>query len=442
MKDSKLLPAQNEGLQQLNELSSRVLANGHDKINHSQPVCRLLLAALNVQAVSLFIWDKSIETFYILADSGDSPLTAELEQRLDAIRGGQAPDFFDVCSKTFCYRNANDENAGNHRLIGLQFDGQWLGAIGFSSDACVDFANSAELLAALSHYLLCVRSALSSLELDLKGRELLRISARLEQVLAKNIEHQHHIEEIAAALKIEAEKANRANRAKSDFLSSMSHELRTPLNAVIGFSQLLLLDDLTAEQEENVRYIFDAGNHLLGLINNLLDLTKIESGKLVLNFNEVSLHKLIAECMALIKPLADKQQIQLNSSLGDADIVLKTDPMRLKQVLINLLSNAVKYNKPQGQVTLELFHQTGQPLRITVQDTGIGISAEQIPLIFEPFERLSFYDSGIEGTGIGLGICKQLTELLGGTLDVSSQLGIGSRFWVELPPPELDTASQ
>ncbi|WP_323815474.1 PAS domain-containing protein [Cellvibrio sp. NN19] len=231
------------------------------------------------------------------------------------------------------------------------------------------------------------------------------------------------------------ELAEKANRAKSEFLSSMSHELRTPLNAILGYTQLFEYDDnLKPQQVENVREIHRAGEHLLQLINDVLDLAKIESGAMTVSLEPVLVSRLIAECFTLVQPQADAKGIRLTSSLGDfAATYVVADHVRCKQVLLNLLSNAVKYNAVGGDVEVKLMAQTGQQLRIAVRDTGRGIPLARQNEVFQPFNRLSAENTNIEGSGVGLVITKQLVEMMQGRLDFTSTEGVGSTFWIDFP---------
>jgi PAS domain S-box-containing protein len=248
-----------------------------------------------------------------------------------------------------------------------------------------------------------------------------------------NDELERRVEQRTADLVLARDAAERANHAKSDFLSRMSHELRTPMNAVLGFGQLLASDPahpLPPEQSENVQEILNAGRHLLALINEMLDLSRIESGRIELSPEPIELSMLVEECLALIRPLAAKRNI--SASAGSGGGIVRADRLRLRQVLLNLLSNAVKYNRDAGSVHVTCRSATGR-IRVAVRDSGRGIATDALPRLFQPFERLESAYDGIEGTGIGLALCKKLTEAMGGNIGVDSVAGEGSTFWVEFP---------
>ncbi|BFM15850.1 hypothetical protein R50073_20330 [Maricurvus nonylphenolicus] len=231
------------------------------------------------------------------------------------------------------------------------------------------------------------------------------------------------------------EDAERANQAKSDFLSSMSHELRTPLNAILGYTQLFGLDsNLTDNQRENVAEIRKAGELLLQLIGDVLDLSKIESGKLTLSVEPVMPMRILQECIKLIQPLAETKNIKLWATPNQlAECYIRADATRLKQALLNLMSNAVKYNQEGGDVEISFVEPDEGLLRIEVRDTGPGIPLERQSEVFEPFNRLGAEGSSIEGSGVGLIITKRLVNMMGGELSFVSREGQGTRFWLELP---------
>jgi signal transduction histidine kinase len=225
------------------------------------------------------------------------------------------------------------------------------------------------------------------------------------------------------------ESAEAANRSKSEFLSRMSHELRTPLNAVLGFGQLLELDELDPSQRESVEQIIKGGRHLLELINEVLDISRIETGTLPLSPEPVLVSDLVHDALALMRPLADHRHIHIiGDEGGTGNIHVLADRQRLKQVMLNLIANAIKYNREGGTVAVSCDTVDADQLRIHVSDTGPGIRPEDLEQLFVPFERLGAERSDIEGAGVGLALSRRLTEAMGGTLDVSSTYGEGSRF--------------
>ena len=256
-----------------------------------------------------------------------------------------------------------------------------------------------------------------SINTDISARKVLDQSLHL-----KNIE-----------LQAATSMAEKANLAKSEFLSSMSHELRSPLNAIVGFAQLMETSTPTPDalQLRNIDRILAGGWYLLKLINEILDLAQIESGKLVLSLQPVSLGPLLLECQQLIEAQAEKHGIQVQFPELEQPLWVVADPVRLKQVMVNLLSNAIKYNRPDGIVEVGLQNGAGGSLRINVKDTGEGLSPEKLAQLFESFNRLGRESGVTEGTGIGLVVTKKLTELMGGAIGVQSNFGVGSEFWVE-----------
>ncbi len=228
--------------------------------------------------------------------------------------------------------------------------------------------------------------------------------------------------------------AKKANHAKSDFLSGMSHELRTPLNAVLGFAQLMESGSPppTVSQKRNLDQILKAGWYLLDLINEVLDLTLIESGKVTLSRESVSLSEVMLECRAMVEAQAHKRGIGMKFARFEIPYFVKADRTRVKQVLINLLFNAIKYNRPGGAVSVEYTLSPPESIRISIRDTGAGLAPEQIAQLFQPFNRLGKEAGTEEGTGIGLVVTKRLVELMGGAIGVDSVVGVGSVFWIEL----------
>ncbi len=234
------------------------------------------------------------------------------------------------------------------------------------------------------------------------------------------------------------EAAENASLAKSNFLSRMSHELRTPLNVVLGFGQVLQLDALDPEQAEAVDYILRASRHLLNLIDEVLDIARIEAGRLLLSIEPVRADEILTEAMMLSRPLADQRGITLHAGFGTETAHVLADRQRVKQVLLNLVANAIKYNCEGGAVTIACDRREAA-LRFAIIDTGPGIPEEEIPHLFVSFERLGAEVTDVEGTGLGLALSKYLTEAMGGTIGVESSVGRGSTFWFELPvgePPD------
>lgn len=245
------------------------------------------------------------------------------------------------------------------------------------------------------------------------------------------------------ALAAAKKEADQANQAKSDFLSSMSHELRTPMNAILGFGQMLEFNPeqpLTTDQKECVDHIMTGGKHLLDLINDILDLSQIEAGKIALNIEDVSVAEIIEDCFHLTEAMAEARGISL-SLPADADEIgiVRADYTRFKQVLLNLMSNAIKYNRENGTVSISLEKLPSQMVRISVTDMGDGIAKSKQGKLFKTFSRLGAENTLIEGTGIGLVVCKELVELMHGTINFESEEGKGSTFWIDLP---LSTGAQ
>lgn len=252
--------------------------------------------------------------------------------------------------------------------------------------------------------------------------------ARTEHMQAEILQRSQELHQVNQRLRA-------ADTAKSQFLSGMSHELRTPLTAILGFGELLRAAELTAEHEEWLSIIIKAGRHLLRVLDDVLQIARIEAGQLAVSSDPVPISLVLGECLELIGPIADAGELALHMDLGDlTESCVAADEQRLRQVLLNLLSNAVKYNSDGGavRVSAELTGE-GSRLRISVTDSGAGLSAQALDRLFVPFERLNAAAAGIDGTGLGLVLAKHYAECMGGSVGAASQVGAGSTFWVELP---------
>ena len=276
-----------------------------------------------------------------------------------------------------------------------------------------------------------ISSILPVLARAMETRQLRLENAKLEQQLRI---HANELVSLNKDLDQARMQAEIANRAKSTFLSNMSHELRTPLNAILGFAQILASDSLTTtldEKKEFSRHIEEAGTHLLALINEILDLAKVESGAMKLSVETIALEDVFAECKTMIEPLAHKRGIEVRFD-EHTPLHVMADRIRLKQVLINLLSNAIKYNRASGTVNVTCKMEDDGNICIQVIDTGVGLSAKQLETIFQPFNRLGREVFNEEGTGIGLSLVKHLVEAMKGEIGINSQPGLGSTFWIKI----------
>ena len=266
-------------------------------------------------------------------------------------------------------------------------------------------------------------SPVNSPVLDASGR-LLYIIHRVEDVTERKA-----TEDEVGAARAEAE---RANRAKADFLSQMSHELRTPLTAILGFAQLLEMDELSDEQRSSVGHILSAGRHLLDLINEILDISRIETGKLTISPEPVAIDALLEEATAVVRPLAAARNVSLARAAVGAEVHVLADRQRLRQVMLNVLSNALKYNRDGGAVTISCTVTPSGAVKIAVADTGYGMAREHIERLFRPFDRLGKELGSVEGTGLGLALAHGLVVAMGGTIEATSELDAGTTFTIEL----------
>jgi PAS domain S-box-containing protein len=255
---------------------------------------------------------------------------------------------------------------------------------------------------------------------------------------ARDVTERKHFEQALQQSNVDLERAKfvaeKANLAKSDFLSSMSHELRSPLNAILGFAQLMesAVPLPTPSQAARIAQILQAGWHLLKLINEILDLAVIESGQVSLSMEHVSLAEVMSQCQSMMEPQAQQRGIHMTFPRFDQPLFVRADRTRLKQIIINLLSNAIKYNKEEGTVVVDCTASTAERIRISFKDTGAGLPPEKLAQLFQPFNRLGQEAGGVAGTGIGLIVTKRLAEMMGGILGVESTPGAGSVFWCEL----------
>jgi len=268
-----------------------------------------------------------------------------------------------------------------------------------------------------------------------EGRDITARKENENNILYLNNSLEQEVKKRTAELELSRDEALKANLAKDTFLSQMSHELRTPMNAILGFAQILKINQdepLTELQTENVGHISTAGNHLLGLINQILDLTHMNSGKFKIKPSTVNIYPVIENAIKMIRPLIDTKSIRIiNTPPSQEKLLAYVDEAALSQVLINLISNAIKFSPENSSITLT-YQSSNQSIKLCVTDDGPGISNKDQQRIFQPFERIDSPDF-IEGSGIGLTVCKNIMELMSGNIGVESQQGKGSTFWIELP---------
>ncbi len=252
------------------------------------------------------------------------------------------------------------------------------------------------------------------------------------QILALNNSLEERVRERTSELQAAKLTAENASRAKSEFLSHMSHELRTPMNAILGFAQIIEVSDPTPRQLKWAGEIRRAGSHLLLMIDDLLDLARVEVGKMNLRIEVLEVGPILAEALAIVQPLMAERGLRLVQQDGSVPVLVLADRLRLRQVLVNLLNNAAKYNRERGAVTVGC-EKRGERLRLSVADDGLGIAPSKLARLFQPFERLGAEHGMVQGTGIGLALSSQLAQLMGAELGVESREGVGSVFWIDLP---------
>lgn len=378
--------------------------------------------------VSLFDFGTNQVTVLATHALGNNPVTpgmhlpmeelGDLHRTLEVLRQGKVHrlSLRSLSASSAVIQTLQAEDTHELSLVPLIAQGELIGSLSLGQDSPEMTSEHAEI----------AREIADQLAVAIQ-------QARLRQELREHAaDLERRVAERTAELDKTRQEADRANQAKSEFLSRMSHELRTPLNAILGFAQLLEMDSLNPEQREGVAHILKGGRHLLDLINEVLDLSRIEAGHLAISLEPVSVTQVVGESLDLIAPLAAGQNIRLEGGTpGTLDRFVQADRQRLKQVLLNLLSNAVKYNRKGGLVALSC-EEAGDRLRIKVRDTGHGIPPERMARLFTPFDRLGIEQAGIEGTGLGLALSRRLVEAMGGTLAVESAVDAGSTFSVEL----------
>jgi signal transduction histidine kinase len=302
-----------------------------------------------------------------------------------------------------------------------------------TGEGTVDTAVKAMKIGVLDYIVKPFKAAtlLPILERATESRRLRLQNATLEAALRDRVEELGWLNTVLDAARKEAE---RANQEKSTFLSSMSHELRTPLNSILGFAQILASDKFPKGEGDTQRFaqnIVQSGRHLLSLVNEILDLAKIEAGKIVLNVVPVALDNVLREAYTIVAPLAQARQVTL-APLPESRLLLCADEVRLKQILVNLLSNAIKYNRERGVVSVRCEQHEAHG-SVAVTDSGQGLSPAQLSAIFLPFSRAGRDENSEEGTGLGLTITQRLVEAMRGSIEVESELGVGSTFRIDLP---------
>jgi signal transduction histidine kinase/DNA-binding response OmpR family regulator len=362
--------------------------------------------------------------FDILSGSSGDPDgtgAADLRASLERVRHDRVPDAMAV--QKYDIRRPESQGGG----IG----------VGYRSRVNSPAVDAQGRLAYIIHR---VEDVTEYVQLQQRGSEqqalIEQLRLRADQIEAGHLIRSRELQEANQALRAD-------NEAQSLFLSRVSHELRTPLNTILGFGELLGFSDITAEHREWMSMMLKAAQHLLRLLDEVLDISRTEADQLSLSIEAVSVQDVIADALEIIRPLAISRGVHLDPPpVLQVSQYAAADLQRLRQVLINLLSNAVKYNHPTGTVTVTVDGGPGGTLRISVTDTGLGIPEDQLNELFVPFERLDAAQAGIEGTGLGLALSRQLVQKMGGETGVASTPGQGSTFWIELPATEPIAVTQ
>ena len=361
--------------------------------------------------------------FEAFPDNPDDPEAtgvANLRASLDRVRRNRAPDTMAV--QKYDIRRPQSE--------GGEFE------VRYWSPVNVPVLGPGGKLTHIIHRVQDVTDYVTLQQRQAEGQQLRQaLQTRARQMEAEILARSQELQDANRALRA-------ANEAKNEFLSRVSHELRTPLNAILGFGELLSLGDISPEHSDWVAMMLKAARHLLMLLDEVLDISRMEARNISLSMEAISVQALIADTIELVRPLATAHGVHLDPRPAAASSHVHADHQRARQVLLNLLSNAIKYNHPGGTVTVTASEEAGERMRIAVADTGRGIAGQDIARLFAPFERLDAAQAGIEGTGLGLALSRQLVEAMDGTTGVTSTPGVGSVFWVELATTEPAAVSQ
>jgi signal transduction histidine kinase len=374
---------------------------------------------------------RAIEDYWSVYEQHAEQLTAELREALRTstalgpILAAMSPD-----------KIAEQNRASRARIKAALFEGEWDAYI---AELRVQGAGYAEMGVSFAEWFRVVSVFRTAMRPRLSAaygedpQRLLRALGIMNRFIdiAMMVMGDEYIEAKQRIIVIQQE-ANRASEAKTEFLSRMSHELRTPLNAILGFAQLLDMDEhITSQQRGNIEHILKAGDHLLRLVDEVLDIARIESGRMTVSLEPVAVGEVVQEAIDLVLSLAARRGVAISPVACPDDLIAIADRHRLKQVILNLLSNGVKFNHSGGTVSVECSPVSDE-VRIAVTDTGPGIERNDLDRLFLPFERLAA-EPGVEGTGLGLALSKRLVELMGGSIGVDSAAGAGSTFWLRLP---------